>query len=182
LLEIEAQILAELETHDYKVALKNCIVALPNTRKWDFEYQAFVLAVRRCLDYLTRALAAFFQNEYHSFRTFPKLLCQVKPRIVAERLAQVHESYVSRFAYVLSEGGRKSTRDKISHYEYVPAGTVNLGSRGFVLAGGGERLSLEQEEPVLLSSVINQRVADLQECVDAMLNAYVDAADEHYRS
>ena len=43
--------------------LGNTTVALGNTIRWDAEYQAFVLSVRRCLDYIARALAAYFKYD-----------------------------------------------------------------------------------------------------------------------
>ena len=44
-------------------------IGLGNTLVWDFEYQAYVLSFRRCLDYLTRGIAAFFKQEFHPFET-----------------------------------------------------------------------------------------------------------------
>ncbi len=183
MLDLESRVLAELSKHNYMSLLGATVVGVPNTQKWDFEYQAFVLAVRRCLDYLARALAAFFQNDFNSFRRLPRVLRSVKPSSVAEQLIRVHAIYVQRFSYVLSEGDRKSTRDRLSHYEYVPVGVINLSSKGFMLLGGCENLTLtEPDKQVRLSTIIQQRVTDLQECIDTLLNTFVASVATYYAS
>lgn len=53
-------------------------MGLGGTRKMDFEYQAFVLAYRRCLDYLAGAIASYFKTEVSSFRTLPKSISKSK--------------------------------------------------------------------------------------------------------
>lgn len=103
LLHIEEAVLSELEKHNYQEVLGNSTVGLGNTLKWDFEYQAFVLAVRRCLDYMTRALSAYFQDKSHSFRQWPKFLGHAKPKEVAEALLAIHLAHARRFDYVLSD-------------------------------------------------------------------------------
>lgn len=49
------------------------------------------MAYRRCLDYLTRGLAVFFRQEFHSFRLLPKSMAKLEPRTVAKALIAVHE-------------------------------------------------------------------------------------------
>jgi hypothetical protein len=157
--------------------LGNSTIALGNTIRWDAEYQAFVLSVRRCLDYLSRALAAYFQNEHHSFRSLPKFLSNAKPAIVASALADAHKRHRKHFEYVLSDSEKKSIRDILSHYEYISAGTLNLNQHGFLMAGGGENLKpvgLKWEGG--LSVVITNRANDLQACVSDILTSFVAAA------
>ena len=55
--KIEDALLRAIEQVDYKSRLGNSVFAIGNTPKWDFEYQAFVLATRSALDYLRRALS-----------------------------------------------------------------------------------------------------------------------------
>ncbi|MCL4559313.1 MAG: hypothetical protein M1281_01705 [Chloroflexi bacterium] len=182
LIEIEKQVLDELQNHNYKKALGNSTLGLGNTLRWDFEYQAFILAVRRCLDYLVRALAAFFKNDFHSYHRFSVFLKSQKPEIVAEKLCEVHSSYLAKFSFVTSEGSNKSIRDRISHYEYVPVGTINLSSRGFLLAGGGEELKPSSSGQFeLLSEIIDQHLMDLQDCIDTYITCYINAVNEFYK-
>jgi hypothetical protein len=182
----ESQVVQKLSERDYVRALGNGTLALGNTLKWDFEYQAFVLAYRRCLDYLTRGLAAFFKQEFHSFRTLPKSLAQQKPKSVADALISVHTKHRSNFDFVLSEG-RKSVRDKIAHYEWVAGGGINLTRHGFVLIGGGEALSFTQEfNSTRLTEALESRVRMLKACIDEMLTVFAASArvwdDAEYHS
>lgn len=151
-----------------------------NTIRWDAEYQAFVLAVRRCLDYLARGIAAYFRNDQHSFRKLPSLLRNVKPTSVASELRSVLETHLPAFEYVLSDGDKKSIRDLLSHYEYISAGVLNISRHGFVLAGGGERLEALTWEGGL-SAVINRRAQSLQQCVTDMLESLVKGVATHER-
>jgi hypothetical protein len=151
-------------------------MALGNTLVWDFEYQAFILAFRRCLDYLARAICVYFKNDFHSFRRLSANLEKLKPTEVARPLIVVHQKHLQVFEFVLSEGDRKSLRDKISHYKYVQAGTVNLSRRGFVLAGGGENLGLAHVSAAnTLTEVLDRHMANLRTCLREMIFTYVDS-------
>lgn len=151
-----------------------------NTIRWDAEYQAFVLAVRRCLDYLARAIAAYFRNDHHSFRKMPSLLNNVKPKEVASEIRSVIETHIPAFEYVLSDGNKKSIRDLLSHYEYISAGVLNISRHGFVMAGGGEQLSVGKWEGGL-GTVITGRAEHLQQCVAAVLEQFIRSAAAYER-
>jgi hypothetical protein len=171
--DIESSVTAAIEAFEYRNVLGDSTVAIGNTRVLDFEYQAFILAYRRCLDYLARAICTYFRNDFHSFRTLGEFLQSRNPGHVSRLLIPLHAKHSEHFAFVLSEGNRKSLRDKISHYEYVPAGCVNLSRRGFVLAGGGEELGLSAESGSL-SEVLDRRVVRLNQCVREMVFGYVE--------
>jgi len=162
-----------------QAVLGNSTIGLGNTIRWDAEYQAFVLAVRRCLDYLARAMATYFQNDHHSFRRLPGFLRNVKPAPVSLALADACKRHEANFAYVLSDGKRKSIRDLLSHYEYISAGSLNIGRTGFLVAGGGENL-----KPVSgvwdggLSAIIRKRADELHACIGDVLATFVAAARE----
>lgn len=142
LVSIEQSVLEGIEKHNYRNVIGNSTIGLGNTLVWDFEYQAFILAFRRCLDYLARAISTYFKNDFHSFRKLGGFLENLDRPAVTTRLVELHKKYREEFDFVLSDGNRKSVRDKISHYEYVPVGCINLSQRGFMLVGGGEELGL----------------------------------------
>lgn len=176
LIEIEKAVMGEIEKIDYRKVLGDSVVALGNTLVWDFEYQAFILAFRRCLDYLARAICTYFKNDFHSFRRLGANLKKIDRPVVTSPMIKLHEKYGSEFSFVLSSGNRKSVRDKMSHYEYVPVGTINLSQRGFVLVGGGEELGVSGEScPVHLSEVLQRHVSNIRGCVKEFIYAYVDA-------
>jgi len=176
ILNIESSVIEAVEKFNYRQVLGRSTVALGNTLAWDFEYQAFILAFRRCLDYLARAICTYFRNDFHSFRKLGPYLEKAAPESLGRLLAPLHAKYNDKFDFVLSDGERKSIRDKISHYEYVPAGTINLSRCGFMVAGGGEQLGISNESGVVsLSEALNQHVANLRGCVKEMIFSFVDA-------
>ena len=173
---IESAVMQNIEKFDYRRVLGNSTIALGNTLIWDFEYQAFILAYRRCLDYLARAVCTYFKNDFHSFRKLASFLEKRKCGGVTQTLISVHTKYSPLFEFVLSEGNRKSLRDKISHYEYVAVGTINLSQHGLVLVGGGEQLGLSHPTGAgTLSEVLDNHVSNIEGCVREMIYRFVDA-------
>lgn len=169
--------MARISKRNYARALGNSAVGIGNTLIWDFEYQAFVFAYRRCLDYLTRGLAAFFRHEFHSFTDFSKNFRGLVPENVANALAVVHGKHCGNFAFVMSAGGRRSVRDKIAHYEWINAGAINLNRFGFILMGGGENLPFTMEHNTMrLTEALSQRVRMLKDCIDELLTVFVTQA------
>ena len=176
LCSIEKSVMAIVEEYNYKKVLGNSFIGLGNTLIWDFEYQSFILAFRRCLDYLARSLCCYFRNDFHSFRRLGKNLQRLKPPEITEPLINIHSKYIDLFEFVLSEGDRKSTRDKISHYEYIGVGCINLSQQGFVLVGGGEDLNLSYDEkPIKLSEVLEKHMSNIRACINEMLITFVNA-------
>lgn len=174
--EIESSVNAVLTSNGARERLANSTMGLGCTRKMDIEYQAFVLAYRRCLDYLACALACYFMQEAGSFRKFPKSIVKTRSPEVATALTQAHARHVSQLAFVLAEG-RKSVRNRIAHYEFVSAGCVNLTAQGFFLVGGGEEiLKPESHKGVNLSKALSDRLEYLHTCVDDMIDTFIQAA------
>ena len=174
--EIETKVIEGIEKFNYREVLGNSTIALGNTLIWDFEYQAFILAYRRCLDYLARAICTYFKNDFNSFRKLGDFLLKAKPESVAYALIPVFEKYFNLFEFVLSEGNRKSVRDKITHYEYVSVGVINLNTRGLILAGGGEQIGISKpSEAEILSEILNRHVDNLKNCIREMIYCFVDS-------
>ena len=155
-----------------------------NTLALDFEYQAFVLSARRCLEYLTRALACYFKNNCGSFRKFGKFLATAQPALVSEALREAYNRHVGNLTFIVSASEKRSTRDKISHSEYISAGVVNITKAGLVLAGGGEGLRLKSvnDPPQLLRDVLKSHGNNIQCCIDDLLDTFVEAAAKHEKS
>lgn len=173
---LESAVIENIEKYNYRRVLGDTTISIGNTRVLDFEYQAFILAYRRCLDKLARAIAAYFRNDFHSFKDLRKFLEDRKPQQITEPILKIYDKFYPRFEFVLSKGDRKSVRDKISHYEYVPAGVINLSQRGFVLVGGGEELNLDNVSGhIFLSEVIDSHMSDLRMCIREMTYCFVDS-------
>ncbi len=176
LTRLESLVMESIEKFEYRKILGDSVLAAGNTLIWDFEYQAFILTYRRFLDYLTRAICSYFMSDFHSYRKLGSYLGKLNRPIVAEPLISIHKKYATHFDFVTSDGIRKSIRDKISHYEYVPVGSINLSRRGFVLAGGGENLNFSNENKFQnLSEILEQRVLILRQFSREIIYAFVDS-------
>jgi hypothetical protein len=180
--EIEASVNAVLARTAVRQSLENSTMGFGCTRKMDIEYQGFVLAYRRCLDYLAHSLAGYFMQEVSSFRTFPKSIAKTKSPEVATALTEAHARHASQLKFVLAEG-RRSVRNRIAHYEFVSAGCVNLTAKGFFLVGGGEEVPMpENPNGVNLNAALYGRLRVLHACVDDMIDTFVQAARTDQRS
>lgn len=177
LLLLEDQLNSFLEAIDLKEGLGNWTVGFGGTAKLDFEYQAYVFAYRRCLDYLTRSLAIYFGRSNHSFREMrTRCLHGAKPAHVADALGAVHQKYEPLFAFVMTNDGNTSVRDRIAHHEGVGAGSINVSRLGISLVGGGEELHAWKGRR--LSDALAERTNTLHACIEAMLDAFIQAAGE----
>ncbi len=140
LTNLESEVLEKLGTIEYEEEFGNSSMGVGNSLILDFEYQAFILSYRRCLEYFSKAICTYFSTKSVSFYHLSGTLKEKEPVLVSERLIKVHNKYINDFSFVLSKG-KKSTRDKISHDEFISAGCINLNKQGFQLAGGEENLS-----------------------------------------
>jgi hypothetical protein len=95
------------------------------SRPLAYEYQAFLFAERRTLDYLAVAAAAFFRGaECHSIKDLRKAIAGKEPIEIGNRLGQRLEAELTRFS--LSGNGYRSPRDRLAHWEAVDAGVFNF--------------------------------------------------------
>jgi hypothetical protein len=177
LLNLENSLFTGIEKFKYREMIgRNSSMGGGNTLIFDFEYQAYILAYRRCLDYLARAIGTYFIQDFNSFRKLGEHLKKLNRPTVTESLIKVHEKYSPNFEFVLSDGERKSVRDIISHYEFVSVGTINLSKRGIVIAGGGKNeFILYGERNLLLSEVLQKQVSDLRLCIREFIYTYVES-------
>jgi hypothetical protein len=160
-----------------KRTLGNGVIGLGYPRALDIEYQAFILAIRRCLDYLACALACFFLREADSFRTFPKSIARTRFPEVAAALTEAHARHLSQLDFVLA-AGRRSVRHRVAHYEFVSVGSVNIRSDGFFLLGGPENIRLGISCPTSwkatsLNNALADRLDSLHACVDDMIDTFL---------
>ncbi len=179
LLAVEAELMRRLASlGEMPVISKNSTLGMGGTHILDFEYQAYVMAYRRCLDQLSTALSAFFKERISSFRSLPKKLARKRPLEVVRAITDTHSKHISAFEFVMSEGGAPSIRDRIAHFEFVPAGTLNIRSDGAILVGGGENLNFDQissPETMELAKTINNKTVALHSCIAEILNEFIQS-------
>jgi hypothetical protein len=181
LVETERAVRDVLAAFDYRAMLGDGTLALFNTRRWDFEYHSFLLAMRRCLDYLASSFAAYFQQPFNSFRRLPKFLNRQKEpsRLgVAEALRNTYDRHSPRFAYLLSESGSRSVRDRIAHYQFVSVGCLNLNRDGLLLAGSDQPMGSRPKGEDSLETMVVRETTALRECLADFIDSFVEATAE----
>ncbi|MCK9739514.1 hypothetical protein [Pseudomonas syringae] len=179
LLTVEAELMTRLASlGEMPGILKNSTMGVGGTQILDFEYQAYVMAYRRCLDQFATAVSAFFKDRTNSFRKLSKNLSLKRPSGVVEAIANVHKKHMAAFEFVMSEGGDPSVRDRIAHFEFVPAGTLNLRPDGAILLGGGEDLNFFESggnEKSMLANVITSKTIALHNCIAELISEFIRA-------
>jgi hypothetical protein len=141
-----------------------------NTLALASEYQAFILAVRSTLDYLTKSVCANFKNESNSFHEWPKTIRKLKPAGAAERIGKVLGPHHSALDHFFFANETMSVRDRIAHREFVRAGIPNASSSGVLLYGGGENLDGQER----LCSVLDRHVERATRAVESILSELIE--------
>jgi len=158
---------------------RGTVVSIGPTRRWDFEYQAFVLAYRRALDGLAWGLSTYFKVDQSSFSRLAKHLPGYHPKAVADALTAICAEHIGKFNFVIGTERGRSVRDRIAHREAVQAGAINLTARGHRILGGGENLGIpDLSDHRRLSEVLEQRLTDLQTFIAAILESFRAAVDD----
>jgi hypothetical protein len=150
------------------------------SNKLDFEYQAFVFALRRTMEYLAISAAAFFKRESHSIRNLQTSIRAAEPKDINDRINAKLDKHLNKLSDILSGADDWSIRDKIAHLKtvnawmsinYTPDGTyvvefsihdIGMDSRPkFELAKklGDKKLGLNSISPILNNQIT--RVEDL---------------------
>ncbi|MFN0062835.1 MAG: hypothetical protein ACKVPX_09990 [Myxococcaceae bacterium] len=150
-----------------------------NTLRLSFEYQAFIVAARTTLDYLAGTLNAYFGCEDASFHDWPDALDVAKPRDVARQMAKVLQPLHERLEHFYSSALRRSVRDRIAHYEFVPAAHISIGPLGVVLHEGGERLD-GSAATQKLTNALTKHFDAVNQVVKETINTLIDL-DEFQR-
>jgi hypothetical protein len=178
--QIEASVNDVLSRYDFSNQFpSNSVAAIGRMRQLDFEYHAFVLAYRRCLDYLAWGLSTYFKEKQNSYKKFAKTLASAHPRMVAQALKLVYDRHSQKFEFVMGDERGKSLRDRIGHSEFVQAATINVGVNGHRFVGGGEKLRLsDPTDKRSLSEILEGRTRDLHECLSDFLDSFRAAVIE----
>lgn len=113
-----------------------------------FEYQAFLFARRRTLDYLASVVAWFFghqsRRESHRIKRLPKTIDGALPAEARDAVCRRFEEAKDDLG--LSDQARQAPRDLVAHFKPLEGGHFNLtrhphsGEMIVILAGGGEGL------------------------------------------
>ncbi|WP_077145898.1 hypothetical protein [Sphingopyxis sp. KK2] len=179
--EIEDALHLILARFDFSKSVHpNSVAGIGNTRRWAFEYQAFVLAYRRALDSLTWGISTYLKVDQSSFRQFAKALPKYHPAPVATALSAACARHIDQFSFVIGTERGTSTRDKIAHRESIQAGFINIGSFGHRMAGGGEDLRIaDRGDERRLAEILQTRLNALHECIADILETFRLAVAAH---
>jgi hypothetical protein len=181
--EIEGAIHAVLERFDFtKTIPRNGVATLGGMRRFDFEYQAFVMAYRRSLDGFAWGLSTYFKQSQSSFRRFAEHLPKYHPTPVANAIDAVCTTHIGQLKFVMDKERGKSVRDRMAHKEAVQAGVINIGSFGHRIVGGGEDLGFENiHDAPRLHGILQDRLKVLNMLVSEVLEAFQVSVMEYER-
>ncbi|WP_202324858.1 hypothetical protein [Mesorhizobium sp. 113-3-9] len=158
---------------------RNEVVAGGDMTVLNAEYQAFILACRRCLDQLTYALSALYKNQCVSFRRFGNWLLKQDDEIgVSRSLASIYNAHRPNFdGWLMKDGdSSRSIRDDLAHYRSISVGTLNVSLGGLLLAGMDAPQGAVGDKH--LPDVVLGLFQQLSACVDEM----VGNATDHFSS
>lgn len=130
------------------------------SRKLNAEYQAFVFALRRAVEYFSAAVGAFFKTDCRRIKDAPSAISGREPRERSSVAITAIEAGLSRIPGLLTSEAAQSTRDRMAHAEFVDAGTYNAvwdasGNLSVqALVGGGEELPHFPDPSVTLSATL----------------------------
>ena len=179
--QIEASVKDVLSRYDFTNQLPpSSVAAIGRMRQLDFEYHAFVLAYRRCLDYLAWGMSAYFNQKQNSYKKLAKTLVSARPTAVAQTLMGVYNRHSQNFEFVMGDERGKSIRDRIGHSEFVQAATINVGANGHRFVGGGEKLRLaDPTDERALSEILKDRTLRLHGCISDFLDSFRSAVIDY---
>lgn len=173
---IEMKVREILSGYDFHSALpKGSSAAIGRCRQADFEYQAFIFAYRRSLEYLAWGLSTYFAAETDSFKKFGRVGTW-KPEPVAQAMAASYSRHIDKFEFALSAERGRSVRDRLAHKEFIPAFHVNVGPFGYRL------FTLEagmRPETRSLTDLLEERIQNLHACITDMLSTFRIAVLAH---
>lgn len=179
LTEIEHNLQSLFADYDFEAIPPGMSMGMGNTKMWDYEYQAFVLAYRRCLDYFTYGINVYFKHESRSFNewiTVLENLAERKNNPVAKALRDAYVKHRPNFNFVITTDGKKSVRDKIAHELFVGTPAINITRKGIFYAGGGEDFGFGKNENKLLTEVLQERLDQLAAYLKDSIQAIITTA------
>jgi len=126
-----------------------------NTRRINYEYQALAFSLRRTMEYFAIGIGAFFKCDVTRIRKLSNAIENAEPKDLRKQVQKRLEESFLRIEDLLPprDGKEKSVRDRLAHWNSVPAGHFNV-SRGqdeymIGLFGGGENLSSRVTLPII---------------------------------
>jgi hypothetical protein len=149
-----------------------------NPRRMTCEYQAFVLVIRRTLEYFAQSVGIFFKCDVSGIRHLVtnSQLRRAEPASIREPVLSSIEKGLRKLTSVVPGSESRSVRDRIAHWEhvaaggciayYAPDGTVDIG-----IAGGGENLNptffspKRDRNPVKLTTVLKGQFTGVEELI-----------------
>ncbi len=114
-----------------------------NSRRLDFEYQALLLALRRVLEYLARAVERFFHLKIERGSYGKGLANRLREltRTDSDQISCLIETFCEQNPDLV---GERAKRNRLAHKEALRLGTLNIGvakTGGLRIVLGGELFS-----------------------------------------
>lgn len=177
--QMENAIHAALEQFDFTRSIRpNAVASFGEIERCHYEYQAFVMAYRRSLDGFAWGISTYFSEQQSSFRKLTEVVKNFSPKPVAQAVSDACNRHKEKFAFVMAKERGKSVRDRLAHKEAVQAGTINVGSFGHRIIGGGENIGIANFAATpRIAEVLNDRLADHRSCISEILSSFKGAVE-----
>ena len=175
--EIELSVRNVLDKCEFSnILAKGSVCSFGRMRQMDYEYQAYVLSYRRCLDYFAWSITTYFNHKIDSFNRLSTSLNGCTPIAVSAPLLAAYQRHIQNFSFVIGSDKGRSTRDKIAHQKSVKAGFINAFHSGYRIVGGGEGIGIvNPNDERDLSQRLADRLKQLHDCLADMLLTFQQA-------
>jgi hypothetical protein len=133
-----------------------------------FEFEAFIIQFRSCLDFLAQAISIIFNQNIFSWRDLQKILMNNSNRgnkILANKLLKLigENEWINEF---LSESDRVSDRDKVVHY-----GILNLGTLNVIKMGDNKYVAIKlKNKNEILKKYMETRTKKLEKLIEYIID------------
>lgn len=129
------------------LGIKNSAIAGGNTRKLNFEYQAFAFAIRRTLEYFASSVASFFKSECNRIRKLSHSIAGQEPTGTNGKTVELINIHIEKLSDILPKKNiGTSVRDLLAHWKAIAAGVFNISERNneitISFVGGGEKIKV----------------------------------------
>lgn len=116
---IESEITTIAKAHESQLFARGNIGLGLHSRPLVAEYQAFEMALRRSLEYLAAAIAAYFKTDGNRIRGLSDTVADREPRAASTAVCDRLDN-ADIEGLIGSRSGSKSVRDRLAHHEYWP--------------------------------------------------------------
>ena len=156
------------------IDLANATVSSFRANRLDYEYQAYLFALRRTFEYLGNSVGVMFRCKVTSILEVSKEIKHADPVDLRNAVITVLDSGIAQLSDILGPraDGKKTVRNRVGHISAVPAGRLRIyfgrGNPRISIDGGGEELEMGDvfsKTETRLSPVLRKQVQRVESMI-----------------